>query len=91
MLFPVCPALTAVMGEVQVGTADAFIVGVESCVYDEVNPDDRRGTLLVQVRILRSQINCISVTIVCGVAVGRGGQCNGFVLPSMQDFVGHCM
>lgn len=33
----------------QVGTSDAFIVGVESCVYDEVSPDDRRGTLLVQV------------------------------------------
>jgi len=31
-----------------VGTAEAFIVGVESSVYDEVSPDDRRGTLLVQ-------------------------------------------
>ena len=31
-----------------VGTTDAFIVGVESSCFDEVSPDDRRGTLLMQ-------------------------------------------
>ena len=31
-----------------IGTTDAFIVGVESSCFDEVNPDDRRGTLLMQ-------------------------------------------
>ncbi len=32
----------------QVGTTDAFVVGVSSLVFDEVSPEDRRGTLLVQ-------------------------------------------
>lgn len=31
-----------------VGTSDAFIVGVESFLFDEIRPDDRRGTLLLQ-------------------------------------------
>ena len=31
-----------------VGTSDAFIVGVESFLFDEIRPDDRRGTLLMQ-------------------------------------------
>jgi WD40 repeat protein len=31
-----------------VGTTDAFIVGVEALCFEEVNPDDRRGTLLMQ-------------------------------------------
>ena len=31
-----------------VGTTDAFIVGVESIIFDEVRPEDRRGTLLMQ-------------------------------------------
>lgn len=31
-----------------VGTADAFIVGAESALFDEIRADDRRGTLLMQ-------------------------------------------
>lgn len=31
-----------------VGTQDAFVVGVESALFDEVRKDDRRGTLLLQ-------------------------------------------
>eukprot|EP01038_Epipyxis_sp_PR26KG_P008841 gene8841-11932_t len=31
-----------------VGTSDAFIVGVESSIFDEVRKEDRRGTLLMQ-------------------------------------------
>eukprot|EP00607_Mallomonas_marina_P010200 CAMPEP_0182421352 /NCGR_PEP_ID=MMETSP1167-20130531/6703_1 /TAXON_ID=2988 /ORGANISM="Mallomonas Sp, Strain CCMP3275" /LENGTH=874 /DNA_ID=CAMNT_0024598397 /DNA_START=395 /DNA_END=3022 /DNA_ORIENTATION=- len=31
-----------------VGTADAFIVGMESAIFQEVRVEDRRGTLLVQ-------------------------------------------
>eukprot|EP01034_Spumella_vulgaris_P030684 gene30684-37937_t len=31
-----------------VGTADAFVIGVESSLFDEVKKEDRRGTLLLQ-------------------------------------------
>lgn len=31
-----------------VGTADAFIVGAESALFDEIRAEDRRGTLLMQ-------------------------------------------
>ena len=31
-----------------VGTTDALVVGVDSTIFDEVNPDDRRGVLLLQ-------------------------------------------
>ena len=31
-----------------VGTTDALVVGVNSAIFDEVNPDDRRGVLLLQ-------------------------------------------
>jgi cilia- and flagella-associated protein 251 len=31
-----------------VGTADGFVVGAESAIFDEVRRDDRRGTLLMQ-------------------------------------------
>lgn len=34
--------------EFMVGTSDAFIVGVDSAVFDEVSPEERRGVLLVQ-------------------------------------------
>ena len=31
-----------------VGSADAFVVGVESALFEEVRKEDRRGTLLMQ-------------------------------------------
>jgi len=42
------PGLKFWVPDFMVGTSDAFIVGVESCVFDEVRPEDRRGTLLMQ-------------------------------------------
>ena len=42
------PGTTFWVPDFMIGTSDALIVGVESGVYDEVSPDDRRGTLLVQ-------------------------------------------
>lgn len=35
--------------EFLVGTSDAFIVGVDSQIFEELRPEDRRGVLLVQV------------------------------------------
>jgi WD40 repeat protein/Ca2+-binding EF-hand superfamily protein len=31
-----------------VGTTEALVVGIDSAIFDEVNPDDRRGVLLLQ-------------------------------------------
>jgi WD40 repeat protein len=42
------PGTTFWVPDFMIGTSEALIVGVESAVYDEVSPDDRRGTLLVQ-------------------------------------------
>jgi cilia- and flagella-associated protein 251 len=42
------PGTTFWVPDFMIGTSDALIVGVDSAVYDEVSPDDRRGTLLVQ-------------------------------------------
>ena len=42
------PGTTFWVPDFMIGTSDALIVGAESAVYDEVSPDDRRGTLLVQ-------------------------------------------
>lgn len=41
-----------------VGTSDAFIVGVESMLFDEIRPDDRRGTLLMQG--MSDAISCVA-------------------------------
>ena len=35
--------------ELLVGTADAFIVGVDALAFEELRAEDRRGVLLVQV------------------------------------------
>ena len=45
------PGLQFWVPEFIVGTADAFIVGVDSQVFEELRPEDRRGVLLVQVRL----------------------------------------
>ncbi len=42
------PGMKFWVPDFMIGTTDAFIVGVESLCFDEVNPDDRRGTLLMQ-------------------------------------------
>jgi WD40 repeat protein len=42
------PGLKFWVPDFMVGTKDAFIVGVEALVFDEVRPEDRRGTLLMQ-------------------------------------------
>ena len=42
------PGLKFWTPDFMIGTTDALIVGVESCVFDEVRPEDRRGTLLMQ-------------------------------------------
>ena len=42
------PGLKFWVPDFMVGTKDAFIVGVEACIFDEVRPEDRRGTLLMQ-------------------------------------------
>lgn len=56
-----CPVLDGSAGipglqfwspEFIVGTSDAFIVGVDSQVFEELRPEDRRGVLLVQVRCI---------------------------------------
>ena len=41
-----------------VGTSDSFIVGVESLLFDEIRPDDRRGTLLMQG--MSDYISCVA-------------------------------
>jgi WD40 repeat protein len=41
-----------------VGTADAFIVGVESTIFEEIRSEDRRGTLLVQG--LKEEVSCVA-------------------------------
>lgn len=43
------PGLQFWVPEFIVGTSDAFIVGVDSQVFEELRPEDRRGVLLVQV------------------------------------------
>ena len=35
--------------DIVVGTRNAYIVGLEAIVFEEVEPEARRGTLLVQV------------------------------------------
>ena len=42
------PGLKFWVPDFMVGTSDAFVVGVESRLFDEVRSDDRRGTLLMQ-------------------------------------------
>lgn len=42
------PGTTFWVPDFIVGTSDALVVGVDSSVFDEVSPEDRRGTLLVQ-------------------------------------------
>lgn len=42
------PGLQFWVPEFLVGTSDAFIVGVDSQVFEELRPEDRRGVLLVQ-------------------------------------------
>ena len=41
-----------------VGTSDALVVGVEAALFQEIRPDDRRGTLLLQGMI--DSIQCIT-------------------------------
>ena len=42
------PGLRFWVPDFMVGTTDAFIVGVESACFEELRPEDRRGTLLMQ-------------------------------------------
>lgn len=42
------PGLKFWVPDFLVGTADAFVVGVESSLFEEVRKEDRRGTLLMQ-------------------------------------------
>lgn len=52
------PGLKFWVPDFTVGTADAFIVGMESTCFDEISPDDRRGTLLVQG--VSDEISCVA-------------------------------
>lgn len=52
------PGLKFWVPDFLVGTADAFIVGVESNIFDEVRAEDRRGTLLVQG--MAEDVSCVS-------------------------------
>lgn len=42
------PGLKFWVSDFIVATADAFVIGVESSIFDEVRAEDRRGTLLMQ-------------------------------------------
>jgi len=52
------PGLKFWVPDFMVGTTDAFIVGIESSIFDEVRAEDRRGTLLVQG--MAEDVSCVA-------------------------------
>jgi hypothetical protein len=43
-----------------IGTSDALVVGIDSGIFDELNPEDRRGVLLLQVGLHLSYTPAVS-------------------------------
>jgi WD40 repeat protein len=76
-----------------VGTTDAFIVGVESSMFDEVRKEDRRGTLLMQgmtdeVIAVATHPSQTLVAIICGNGVLQLWNYEMKLLMVLRDFNG---
>lgn len=73
-----------------VGTTDAFIVGAESSLFDEIKADDRRGTLVMQVLLCicygALHVNDRHVIVLAGYV----RQHHFDSLPSIKSISGDC-